>query len=774
MVHPQLNNMTVSSKYGINNENLPEKLQDAFAEIIRQMELEDDNVRKQQIRQWKKNDRFWHGIQYIFWSETQQDWIAPINTRWDDLTGNREEADGPFYDYVVNIYKAHGESIIAALSAQIPAVRFPPDDANNEDDLQTAKTYDKIADLIQRHNQSKMIILQALLALWNQGTVFAYHAPKADKVFGNVQIPEYDTEEECQQCGYTSGKMDGSPSQTGFANSVTNDEDTAEEAESQETTDDQQSEGRDEENENTPEGTCPQCGGPLVSIPVLTGFSDAPKTRVLIDIYNPLFVKIPYYARTQQECGYLGLSIDQPISLLKSLFGHIADKIESESNLYDVYEKLGRAPSTYSYAIIDNKNLRTLRRWWLRPYEYNRLGDEMSAEIAQLNKLFPDGAYVCFVGDCYAESRNELVDKYWTIGKAGLSTYIHSDPMGQPLINEQEKVNVLDNLTLETIEQGISTVFADPEVLNFEDFSRHELRPGMFVPAKAKTGKNLSEGFYEGPKATLSKEVPMYREQIDKDAQFLVGSFPSIYGGPGEGSSRTAAEYDMSRQMALQRLSITWTMFAHWWARLIDKCVRIYVENLLADEHYVSKNKNNYVNVWIRQSELAGKVGEVEAEAAETFPVTLGQKQSLLFKLISLNNDLINAALFSVENRKIISEVLSFPELTIPDEAQRVKQMRETQYIIDKKQQVPIEPLIDDNDVHIEVLRYYMASEYGADIKNTDPATYQLLMDHLEMHMQSKIQDLQPANLTSPALPAPATSVAKAAVGNPPPETGVQ
>ncbi len=754
-----------TSKYGPNNETLPQRLQDALAEIIRQVEQEDDNVRKQQIRQWKKNDRFWHGIQYIFWSETQQDWIAPINTRWDDLTSNREEAEGPFYDYVVNIYKAHGESIIAALSAQVPAVRFPPDDANNEDDLQTAKTYDKVADLIQRHNQSKMIILQALLALWNQGLVFAYHAPKADKAFGNVAIPEYDTADECQQCGWSNAD---DKSQSGFADSVKNGPDVGEETKSQETPDDEN------EQQQTPEGTCPQCGGPLASIPVLTGFSDAPKTRVLIDIYNPLFVKVPYYARTQNECGYLGLAIDQPISLLKHLFDHIADKIEAESNLYDVYEKLGRAPSSYSYAIIDNKNLRTLRRWWIRPYEFQRLGEQFSADIKELYKLFPNGAYVCFVGDCYAESRDELLDKYWTIGKAGLSTYIHSDPMGQPLINEQEKVNVLDNLTLETIEQGISTVFADPEVLNFEDFSHHELRPGMFVPAKAKTGKTLSEAFFEGPKAQLSKEVPLFREQIDKDAQFLVGSFPSIYGGPGEGSSRTAAEYDMSRQMALQRLSITWTMFAHWWARLIDKCVRIYIENLIGDEHYVSKNKNNYVNVWIRQSELSGKVGEVEAEAAETFPVTLGQKQSLLFKLISLNNDLINAALFSVENRKIISEILSFPELTIPDEAQRTKQMREISYMVEKMQEVPIEPLIDDNDVHIEVLRDYMASDYGADCKANNPQGYQLLMGHLQMHMESKIQDMAPANVTSPAAPAPASSVAKAAVGGPPPETGVQ
>lgn len=753
--------MANKSQYGENNINLPEKLQDCLREIVRQKELEDDNVRKQQIRQWKKNDRFWHGIQYIYWSETQQDWIAPINTRFDQLTGNREEEEGPFYDYVVNIYKAHGESIIAALSAQVPSVRFPPDDADSEDDIQTAKVYDQIADLIQRHNQSKMIILQALLAMWNQGLVLAYHAPKADKAFGNVKIPMYDNGQHCENCGYLKGSDPDAP--TGLTKNSPN---AAAETESQETNSDGQN------NSQQPE-QCPECGSPLSETPVLTGFSDAPKTRVLIDCYNPLFVKIPYYARTQEECGYIGLSIDQPISLLKDLFDNIADEIEAESNLYDVYEKLGRAPASYSYAIIDNKNLRTLRRWWLRPYEMNCLGDSYAAEIKELKDLFSDGCYVCFVGDIYAESRNENPDKYWTIGKCGLSTYIHSDPMGQPLINEQEKVNVLDNLTLETIEQGIPTVFADPEVLNFEDYSRHELRPGMYAPAKAATGKSLSEGFWEGPKATLSKDVPMYREQIDKDAQFLVGSFPSIYGGPGEGSSRTAAEYDMSRQMALQRLSITWTMFAHWWARLIEKCVKIYVENVISDEHFVKKNGENYVNVWIRQCELNGKVGEVEAEAAETFPTTLGQKQALLFKLMGLNNDMINAALFDVENRKIIADTLSFPELKIPDEAQRTKQMREIQLMLDRGQEIPIEPLIDDNDVHIEVARDWLASDKGADAKVNNPNGYTLIMNHLQMHMQAQLQDLQPANLTSPAAPAPATSVAKLQ-GTPPPQVGVQ
>jgi hypothetical protein len=243
----------------LNHEDLPENLQKALLEIVQKTEQEDAYIRKQQIRLWKKYERFWHGIQYIWWSETQQDWLSPIDARFDNNNDdNREGADGPFYDYVVNIYKAHGESIIAALAAQIPAVRFPPDDADNEDDLITSKTYSKIADLIQRHNQSELMLLSALLCLWNQGIVAAYHAPKADKAFGNIKIPNYQTSKTCESCGYQS---------------------------------------QDPENEdscpNCPPMTDPASGeqmaSPLKEDIFVSSYTDAPKTRVLIDFYGPLF-----------------------------------------------------------------------------------------------------------------------------------------------------------------------------------------------------------------------------------------------------------------------------------------------------------------------------------------------------------------------------------------------------------------------------------------------------------------------------------------------------
>src|ERR1041385_9357369 len=92
----------------------------------------------------------------------------------------------------------------------------------------------------------------------------------------------------------------------------------------------------------------------------------------------------------------------------------------------------------------------------------------------------------------------------------------------------------------------------------------------MIYPARAREGQTLGNSFYEGGRATLSREVAPFGQQVDKDSQFVVGSFPSLYGGPGEGKSRTLGEYQQSRTMALQRLSLAWSFFPINWANMLE------------------------------------------------------------------------------------------------------------------------------------------------------------------------------------------------------------
>lgn len=735
----------------LNNENLPEDLQNVLRDLVRQYEHEDSWVRKQQLKLWKKNEEFWHGIQFIFWSESRQDWIAPNETRWFQQEEGREEAEGPFYDFVINIYKSHGESVIAALSAEVPSVRFPPDDADDEDDLTTSKTYNKIADLIQRHNNAKMSLLQALFTLWNQGIVCAYHAPKADKAFGVVEIPQYTRSMFCEYCSKVVPGDVSSESPEQGAPGIPQQDSGAPPL------------GQQDQNAVPSGPPCPTCGMPTTTKPVITGYTSAPKTRVIWELYGPLFVQVPYNAVSQKECGYLFLKKDFPIALLKSLYPHMEDKLDHDGSEQGQFERISRTPSTFSsFSRIDeNRYIRGLKRVWFRPWVIDGLDSSFEPQKKQLKKLFPNGIYCAFIGDNYVESRDEDLDRYWTIGKCALSTYIHCDPLGQPLISVQEMRNVLVNLVQETVEHGIPSTFADTEVLDFDTYSRHEARPGMVYPVVRKPGEAIGDAFYESGRATISKELAGVWRQLDQDGQFVVGSFPSIYGGPSEGKTRTASEYNSSRQMALQRLSLAWSFVVQWWTKLIEKSVHLFVENVVTDERYVIKENNNYVNVWIRRAEMTGKVGDVESEGSEQFPTTIMQKQDLFMKLLGLQDEFIKAALFDPENRRLICDILGDPDLYVPGEDQRIKQAREIQQMIRTSQTVPPEPLVDDDEIHIAALKNFMVGAVGLDLKATNPMAYQALAQHLQLHQQNlqmlQMQQAQVQNDTGEPQPARAS-----------------
>jgi hypothetical protein len=440
--------------------------------------------------------------------------------------------------------------------------------------------------------------------------------------------------------------------------------------------------------------------------------------------------------------------LDQPKPFLKSIYEHIATKIENDEGDSYEYERMARTPSSYTAfsRSDDNRDLATHKQVWLRPWAFEGLPAEREREKKKLYKKFPSGVYVALVGNTYAESRDEDMDRHWTLAKCSLSSYIHPDALGQPLISIQELRNVLVNITQETIEQGIGSSFADSSVLNFDVYSKHEARPGMMYPVRPRPDKPLSESFFEFGRATLSKEVGPFYNQLDQDAQFSVGSFPSIYGGPAEGKSRTLGEYQQSRQQALQRLQITWQLFCIWWSKLMEKCVHMYVENMIEDERFTTPdptNKDNYVNVWIRKAEMTGHVGEVEPEGSDQFPMSVPQKQAIFFKLLELQNEFINTALFDPANRRYIADLSGFTELVIPGEDQRIKQCVEIDQLL---QGIPVqvEPLVDDHAVHINSLKEYLVGPQGQDLKTKNPGGYQMLIQHLQSHQQI-MQQMQQA-----------------------------
>jgi hypothetical protein len=734
---------------------ISEDVQRLLKTCVDHFDKEDSAVRERQIRKYKKLKYYWDGYQRIWWSDVAHDW------RVFDITDNNDQSSGDasFYDKPVNIFRAYLESIIAALSVNIPSINCAPDDADNALDISTAKAGDKISELIYKHNDVTLLWLHALYIFCTEGMIACYSYPKEDEKYGTYDELKYEDEEVtnqvkvCPNCG--------APIQ---------DETLANEQENKFQPDDS-----DVPADNLIENKGIMCQQCLIAVepelkdeklivPKLVGITTKPKTRICLEVHGGLFVKVASYAQNQCGTPYLFYCYETHYANVFEKYPKMREKMKGDSNSgpntgpYDTYGQWGRLSTQY-FGETPTNNV-TVRNCWLRPAAFNVLSEE---DAAILKKKYPDGAKVVCINDNFADACNESLDDCWTLSHNPLADYINHDPLGSLLTSVQEIFNDLISLTLQTIEHGITQTFVDPGVVNFEQYRQTETTPGMLYPAKPQSGKSLNDAFFETKTAQLSGEVLPFGEKVNEMGQLVSGALPSLFGGASPNSSKTAAQYAMSRAQALQRLQTTWKMLTIWWKTIFGKVIPAYIKEVKDDERIVQKDKSgNFINVFIRKAELQGKIGEIELEASDQLPLTWAQKKDVIMQLLQASNPEVMAALMSPENIPLLQSAIGLDDFIIPGQDDRQKQYEEIKILLEsapikippdpqavqqammsgqpapqdqEQPSVEVEPLVDNHQIEAEVCKTFLVSDAGRMAKIENPNGYKNILLHMQQHM---------------------------------------
>lgn len=715
-----------------------EDVKEALKTVVDYFDKEDRAMRETFIRKARRLKQFWDGFENLYYSDVAHDWRIPPQEQ-DDVDSQQS-----YYDKPVNVFRAYLESIIAALSVTVPGIKCYPDDADNPQDIITARTGDKVAKLIARHNEVNLLWLHALYIYCTEGLVAAYHYSKEDEKYGTYDEERYETVEEqhritsCPSCSYQIEDEVMGADDIQFVP------------------------------DEVPE-TCPNCGIEMVptmeqesvSVEKLIEIITKPKARQCIEAYGGLYVKVAAYAKKQEDTPYLIFSHETHYANVIERYEFMRDKLRARAQVYDAYDAWGRIPLIYN---IDypSDNV-TVRNIWLRPAAFNILDED---KVKLLKKEFPDGCKTVFINDDFAEACGCELDKEWTLTFNPLSDYLQHEPLGTLLVTTQEITNDLISLVLQTIEHGIGQMFVDPAVLDFNKYRQSESLPGAIFPAKAKSGKALGEGFYEAKTATLSQEVLPFTEKIQEFGQLVSGALPSLFGGALQ-EQKTASGYAMSRAQALQRQQNTWKVFTGWWREINKKVIPAYIEDIAVDERDVQRDVyGNFINEYIRISELSGKIGKIELEASENLPVSWAQRKDTIMGLFQINNPEILATLAAPENLPLIREAVGLDDFYVPGEDDRTKQYEEIALLLSTEPlQVPqpmmnpmtgapevdpigmpieqiveepsveVDPDIDNHQVEFEICRTWLISDAGRLAKVDNPAGYKNVLLHAKQHL---------------------------------------
>lgn len=748
--------MTTNPKYSY-KETDAEKID--FKVLTDYVDQEDNDVREAQVRYWKRLKYYWNNFSQVFWSDRDGDYRI-----WGRDDSGSASSDQAYYDRPVNVFKAFLETIIAALSIQIPSVSCVPDDADNPLDLSTAKAGNIISKQIYKHNDAITLWLQALYIYCTEGLIAFHNYSHESEEYGTYKVENRKDEEVegyfCPNCQNELGEEEVilarliKESVENKFNPDSEDDKIASLNEFSEPVSGMQGE--------IEPIVCPACSVAIDGnlertkniISRLVGYTDKPKSRVCIEVYGGLYVKIANYAKKQEDTPYLRFSFEEHYSSALEDCPELIDKLPqggwSNQGINNPYEQYARL--NIQYRNTYPRDLVTTSCYWIRPSLFHILGKDKSETY---HKKYPNGCYIKKVNDIIAKHRHEKLDDHWTLTYNPMSDYLTHQPLGEVVTNIQDIVNDLISLTIQTIEHGVPTTWVDPAVVNVNQYGQIEVSPGNTVPTKPVTGnKSISEAFYQQTSSTLSPEVLSFYRIINELGQFASGALPSIFGGALPGSGETASEYKMSQSMALQRLQTPWRMMTTVWKKVMGKVIPQSMELIVEDEKIVEKGEQgNYVNTFIRKSELDGKIGDVTLDNSDQLPVSEEQQKAIIMELMTLNNMEVLGALTDPQNLPFIRKIVRIPEFRLPGEDDRQKQYEEikemlmTTPIPDPMTEmefpsVMIDPILDNNKVQAEICRSFLISEEGRLAKKENPEGYKNVMLHFELHINEMNKQL--------------------------------
>ena len=698
--------------YGPNNEQLPERLQEALRRLVFQFSTESELSRRQEIRRIKQAHQFWRGLQYLWWNERDQNWHLPFEQK---LMDNSSLDDLPRYEFVTNIYQAFGLSLVSVLSQDVPRVRFFPSSAQAEEDVAAAKAATEVAALVERNNRIGNLIVEEAFHLWTDGKVGAYvrfvvdgqrfgfhpetqmaarqvklgadvyvcpacgaETPAGEEAAGALHAaPAADGQPraELEQAGLAAQPFDFAPGKhvapganaatPGVGRGFSPDMNDGREAAS--SLPQAAAEGAGPQ-QHAVAAPCAACGALLtaadyvaaetITVPSAQTRLRVPNGQEVVSIVGGLELKTPPWAGEMHEYPYIQWNTEVHQARLRAAYPHAAGKIGPPvATSMQEYERLARLAQSQGGPLTEggdfNINLITFQRTWLRPWAFFSLDDKALRD--ELLQLFPDGAYAAFAGDAYCESRNESMDDHWRVLHALPGDGSSGRPaLGDSLISVQERFNTLSNLQVETYEYGVPPIYADSEVLDFDALQNQTAEPGAHYPARAKPGQPLAAGFFQPAPAEVPPDLAQHAANLmGPIAQFLTGAFPALFGG-AMSNTDTAAGYAMARDQAMGRIGLVWRRMKFFHADVMLLGVDCFRRNRPQDVEVTLLGAGAaFESKWIRLADLKGNLFSYP-ETDEQYPTLWAQQRGVLLQLLANPDPQIQAVLAHPENMALL------------------------------------------------------------------------------------------------------------------------
>jgi hypothetical protein len=669
----------------------PEKRLDAQG-IDQQMRTDLVSVRRQHKMRWSTQRRaivreilrmveYLKGNQYYNFDSLGFNFYDPFNQG--GTAGSQQgQDDVNVYRRVTNIIQWAERVLVSSLTAELPITRFWPGNASSDLDNKTAQDGSRANALIERQNNVRSMVQQAVSYLAVAGSYWRHTRFVRDSRLIGSTNESYETETMqqreimaaryiCPSCG----------------------EDTP-------------AEGADQSQATN----CQGCGGPVgqqdyfpalsMEMPVVGATNQAPAGRVKQNLYNGLHVDVAPDLDDDNMISatpILDLTLELDKGAMRDMYpgcwSMFAAEGDTESTSGEAdFDRTARlralAPATSSWlmkssASATSQGTPSYSRCWITTQGFKILDDQKRAEA--LCVRFPKGCLLVTVNERVVDVQERaLMDEWtWNGTKKGLGPY--PPPILQAGMDLQDTVNDTGNTLDEFYDRCASPGgFADSRYLG-KGLNGRYLPPGSWIPVKInpELGQDLSKAFFQ-PDIRIEQNIHKYRQDSLQLFQLLLGITPQMWGGT-QPNVDTAAGQEQALKVASGIMQQYWERIREETAAASKLAIKCLANNATEDLFHVTQDQGpgGFKNEPIDIQNLQGDINAYP-EADQGYPVGFDQQRQLFLQMVmeGAQNPLVMEWFKSLKNRRTAARYIMPGDTEIVGEDDEFKTMQDIQQLI--------------------------------------------------------------------------------------------
>lgn len=532
--------------------------------------------------------------------------------------------------YGFNIYQAFGRGFITQVGVP-PSVKFVATNLNNPDASRIASSADALRKKIEYQNSTEVFAEQVARYMWTDGRV----------------------------CFYSRWVCDGA--RFGYEDEAHVDE--------------------------SPEGLG-EGGDPPPKKP------RQPKGGEVITPYGVLEVKVPINMREMCDFPFISLSYEIDLNSAKAMYPWISANIsagETSPGEYN-FDRTTRIATTQGTRLLAQTGdtvaqLPTWQRTWIRPSYFASIDNEEDRKFFQAN--FPDGMLVAFVGDTYAESRNESMDDHWTVCHPIQGDGQTTPAAGYLIMAVQDAFNDCTDLEMEREMKAIPALFGDKSVFDFAAMSKQHAGPGARWPTKRdlEPTENINQKIFAEPVPMAdARGAEFYTMLMGAIPQFLTGIYPAGL-GDADPNNETKGGILALRDASRGQQGVAWKAFRRAYCHSIEQLVRIgaYFRASEAEDGKITVSSPETMETVVDLEDLHEGNFYCIPDGDESYPRTHEDRQmayNVLVQAATAGNAGAAAILAEPKNAVILKDIVAIPGLVVPGADESEKQLAEIKLLL--------------------------------------------------------------------------------------------